>query len=374
MSTESQNVILFGATGPIGINLIRILSQKYPQWTIHAVSRSGSDSKVSELIKSYPNVHLVQGDPLNRDSVLTLSQDKNIIYSTLGFARYERKYWAEHWPIVVDNLLAATLQDENNKKKLVFCDNLYAYGPTTNISPRNTSVVPPSKKSKPAIRSLLRSKLQSHMNDHPGTVTVVGGADFFGAPVMATSFYGDTLTGQIVDAALSGSKKPSALIIGSPNKIHDGCYTEDSANALSIASVNDTAYDKFWICPHTIKNKTFQQVANDIAAIAYQETTKVDGVVPAIDIPAPKVSMTVMTTWMVYLFSPFMSFMGEMIEMLDFFRKDYTVDDSDFCETFNVQPTPYDEVLDSCKYGINQTYGQELGSPNPLQHCTLSAM
>jgi len=50
---------------------------------------------------------------------------------------------------------------------------------------------------------------------------------------------------------------------------------------------------------------------------------------------------------MVYMLSPFMSFMREMVEMLPFWVNDYTVDDSDFCKAFGAKATPMDESLDA---------------------------
>jgi hypothetical protein len=49
----------------------------------------------------------------------------------------------------------------------------------------------------------------------------------------------------------------------------------------------------------------------------------------------------------VRLLSPFVPFMGETIEMLPFWKQDYSVDDTDFCKTFHVSATPYEEALKS---------------------------
>jgi hypothetical protein len=172
--TTAQKVIVFGSTGPIGTHLVGKMSKEQPSWKIYAVTRSsGGDNRFSHL----PNVQVVQGDINVKNEAMTLSADKDIVYSCVGFARYEAKYWAKHWPIVIDNILSASSQTSH--QKLVFCNNLYAYGATQNISPSST-IVPAGKKTKPAVRAMIRKDLQKRMDERPESITVVGGADFFG--------------------------------------------------------------------------------------------------------------------------------------------------------------------------------------------------
>jgi len=230
------------------------------------------------------------------------------------------KYWAKHWPVVVDNLLLASSQKEG--QKLVFCDNLYAYGPTTNISP-SSSIISASDRSKPGIRVHLRNKLQQRMNDKPESIAVVGGADFFGPYVTNASFLGDTITKAIVEG------KPSPICLGSSSVIHDFCYVPDFARALYTVSINDKANGKFWICPHAIHNRTIEQIASDMARMAESKNGTV----------------TVYGGWSVRLLGFFMGFMSAMIEMLPFWTKAYSVDDSDFCKTFGTQATSYEDAL-----------------------------
>ena len=317
MSNNNQKVIIFGSTGAIGRHLIEKLSEQHPAWEITAVSRSTTFSKFSHL----PNVTLVQGDAEDKDTMLSLCRDKVIVYSCIGFPRYERKYWAKHWPVTVDNLLAASSQFPN--QKLVFCDNLYAYGPGEGVSP-SSKIVKASIKSKPGIRAMLRSKFEARINKKPESITIVGGADFFGPLVTDKSFLGDTFTKKIIDG-----EQP--ICIGSKDVIHDFCYAPDFANALYVASISPEAYGKFWICPHAIKNKTMSEIANDIAKINSSKDVSV--------------KVQAYPGWSIKVLSPFMSFMSEMVEMLPFWTKHYTVDDSDFCQTFRMSPTPYDTAL-----------------------------
>lgn len=312
----SKKVVVFGATGAIGTALCQIISEKEQSWEIVAVSRSGP--KEDSPLHRMSNVTTVKGDVEDIESVKELCKDVHIVYCTVGFTQYEAKYWAKHWPVVVNNLLEVT----NESKPLVFCDNIYAYGPATNISP-SSSTVPSSLHSKPEIRSLLRQKFQQRMDTSPKSVVVVGGSDFFGPGVTNMSFLGDTFVGKM----LSGSKP---MAIGTANVIHDFCFTRDFANALYVASIHpDDAYGKFWICPHSIHNKTMRQIADSVNTFL---ETPVEGV-------------QVLPTFMVYILSPFMGFMKELKEMLPFWTNDYSVEDSDFCKTFGIEATPIEQAL-----------------------------
>ena len=114
----TMKVIVYGATGVIGLGLIDLLSTENPDWQIFAVSRSDC----SEKFAKYDNVNVLRGDPKEKEETLSLCADKDLVYSTLGVSKYEAKHWAKEWPLIVDNLLAASSQSPD--QKFVFCDNL----------------------------------------------------------------------------------------------------------------------------------------------------------------------------------------------------------------------------------------------------------
>jgi nucleoside-diphosphate-sugar epimerase len=350
---ERKKVVVFGATGVIGTSLVEVISTEHATWEILAVTRSIKGTSRLASMK-LPNVTMVEGDPFDTENVLKLTADCDIVYSCIGFHRYERNYWAKYWPIVTENLLAAIAQEDSDstddkihKKKLVFCDNIYAYGPGENISP-TTSTVEPSNQSKPAIRATVRQMLAKHMDQYPGTVTAVGGADFFGPHATKTSFLGDTMTKTI-------AKGEGGLAIGSINVLHDFCFAPDFSKSLAVVSENDAKFskaaDKFWICPHSIKNKTLQEIANDIAAkaaaSAVENGTSSIRNKPTARVTTKPVPISVLNKWLLYLLCPFMGFAWEMIEMMPFWTNNYTVDDSDFSSTFGMEATPYDQALQS---------------------------
>lgn len=325
--TAKKTIVIFGATGAVGTSLAQQLSATQPDWQVQAISRQADGSSRLERLE-LANVSVVKGDPFDKENVLALTKEADIIVACIGFHKYQAKYWAKHFPIVMEHLLEATIQG-GRKRRFVFCDNLYAYGAghETPISPQTPTVTPSLRGSKPQVRSQLRQTLVAHMKEYPGTVAVVGGSDFFGPHVTNTSFLGDTFTAKIVRA------DGSPMAVGSATTVHDFCYVPDFARALAVACADDRALDRFWICPHTIHDKTLTQIAGDVAAKAGQTTTT-----------TPRVF--VLGPFLVYLMAPFMEFMWEMIEMLPIWTKDYRVDDSDFIQTFHIQATPYDQALE----------------------------
>jgi len=316
---QNKKVIVFGSTGPIGTQLIEIITKEQPLWKILAVSRSGAQSKSHLSSRGLTNVTIVKGDVENLENVQSLTRDVDLVYCCVGFERYERKFWAEHWPIVVDNLLAVT----SETKPLVFCDNLYAYGPGMGISP-STNIIEASLKSKPAIRAVLRTEFQARMDSQPMALTCVGGADFFG-PYVHHSFLGDTFFGNMVNG-----QKPLAL--ATDKVIHDFCYAKDFANALYVASISEKAYGKFWICPHAIKNMTMRDIASEAQGIISPDSNS-------------PVKMQVISVFLIKVLALGMTFMKEMKEMLPFWTNAYGVNDNDFCREFNVDATPIGDAL-----------------------------
>lgn len=318
-SSLNKKVIVFGSTGPIGTNLIQIIANEQPSWQIVAVSRSGPQSKSVLASLKLDNVEIVKGDVELLEDVQSLTDSVDLVYCCIGFEKYERKYWAKHWPPVIDNLLAVT----SETRPLVVCDNLYAYEAGINMS-TSSKLIEASLKSKPAIRSFVHQKLQLRMDSQPKSVTCVGGADFFG-PHVHNSFLGDTFFGSMV---LKGQKP---LAIATDKAIHDFCYAKDFANALYIASIHDRAYGRFWICPHSIHNMSMHDIATEVSKILSEGTTPT--------------KVQVLPVFLVKMLAVVMPSLSEMKEMLPLWTKDYSVNDSEFCQEFDVEATQMREAL-----------------------------
>eukprot|EP00179_Madagascaria_erythrocladioides_P007169 CAMPEP_0198310378 /NCGR_PEP_ID=MMETSP1450-20131203/2486_1 /TAXON_ID=753684 ORGANISM="Madagascaria erythrocladiodes, Strain CCMP3234" /NCGR_SAMPLE_ID=MMETSP1450 /ASSEMBLY_ACC=CAM_ASM_001115 /LENGTH=334 /DNA_ID=CAMNT_0044013203 /DNA_START=83 /DNA_END=1087 /DNA_ORIENTATION=+ len=315
-----SKIIVFGATGTIGLALVEMLSATHPSTEICAVSRATGPARGRLAAPSLQNVKMVAGEVMNAEEVTGICQGASHVFCTIGFPDYSAKFWSKHWPVAIDNLLQATKQVG---AKFIFADNLYAYGPGTQISP-STKIVPKSNKTKPGVRAIIREKLEAAMAEDPSRVCVVGAADFYGPHATNLSFLGDTGAGR-----LAANLGPMA--IGSADVVHDFCFAPDFARALDVASRNDAAYGKFWICPHAIHGKTIRQILEDLNA----EKAK----------PMERVRVQVLGGVVLRVLGLFSSMLGNLVEMQPWWTQDYTVDDSDFIRAFGVEATEYKASL-----------------------------
>ena len=87
--SKKTKVVVFGSTRAIGKQLITTLSMNHTNWEIVAVvCRRGNNNNNNSLLSLFSttsptnnNIRIVQGDSTNKDDVLSLSQDADIVFS-----------------------------------------------------------------------------------------------------------------------------------------------------------------------------------------------------------------------------------------------------------------------------------------------------
>lgn len=326
----TKKVIVFGATGPVGRQLLETLCQEYPTWRIVAATRDRQRKKKKRNFKQRKlhNVKKVKVDVTKLDSVLKATKSCDIIFSCLGLHKHSRRYWARHWPVILENMLMAT----GSTKRLVFCDDLLAYGADDekDVSPNGSEPLRGSLRNKPEIRALLRSMMKQYMTQYPGTLTVIGASDLFGPYVTDA-----VMMRSIVDPVV----RYEAPLLVRPTVLHDFCYVPDLAFALSVAAVRDRAYDKFWIAPHSIHKKSLQDVCNMVGAARDAESAS-----SALSLSS-SVKVRVHGSFWWHMASWVSRSIAEVVAFWPFWAYNYTVDDADFVQEFGVKATPCDEAL-----------------------------
>src|SRR4051794_5547137 len=112
-----MNIAIIGANGIVGTTLTEELMKRKDVDKLVLAARSFSNSTEKQVMYQ-------QTDALNKEDIQKLLKRIDIAFLTIGLP-YQTSVWEHDWPIIMENVLQAC---ENNKVKLVFFDNVYAYG------------------------------------------------------------------------------------------------------------------------------------------------------------------------------------------------------------------------------------------------------
>ena len=202
--------------------------------------------------------------------------------------------------------------------KLVYADNLYAYGavdrPMTEDLPLNAA----TKKGR--IRAGIAQSLMSAHNAGKVRVAIGRGSDFFGPFATDAAMMGSRVFGR----ALAGK---SAQAIGDPDRLHTYTFIDDFGKALVTLGERDEALGKAWHVPSApaITTRSFVEMVYGALGTRTKLST------------APRFAIA--------LLGRFDENVRELREMLYQFDRDFVMDSSRFESTFGTQPTPLDEAI-----------------------------
>lgn len=230
---------ILGAGGVIAHSLQhQLLSQNIP---VRLVRRQAGPAPAGAESRS--------ADLLNAQAVAEAVAGSEVVYLTPGL-NYNARLWAEQWPVVMQNTIAAC---EKTGAKLVFFDNVYAYGlvdgPMTEATPYN----PCSKKGD------VRAQIARLLHDRMGRsldAMIVRAADFYG-PHNKTSF-----AHIMVFERLTAGKGAQLLV--ADQVPHVFSYTPDAGAATALLGNTPSAYNQVWHLPapeNAITGKELVEIA-----------------------------------------------------------------------------------------------------------------
>lgn len=305
---------ILGSGGIIGIELAKELT-KYTK-SIRLVSRNPQ--------KINPEDELFTADLTKVEEVLKATEGSEIVYLTVGL-KYSIKVWQNTWPVIVKNVIDACVR---HKSKLVFFDNIYMYDKDY-LNPMNeeTPVNPPSKKGK--VRAKIAQMVLNAGKEQGLQVLIARAADFYGPGIK-----GNSVLTEIVFNNLKIGKKANWL--GSIKYKHSFTYTPDAGKAVAMLGNTQDTYGQVWHLPTTSDPFTGKEWIESIA--------KELGVKP---------KYQVASKFMVKLLGLFVPIMGELVEMIYQYDRDYVFDSTKFETKFNFKPTPY---LEGIKTIIKEDY------------------
>ena len=182
-----------------------------------------------------------------------------VVYLVAGL-RYNASVWQDQWPRVMRNVIDACKQ---HGARLVFFDNVYAYGRVDGIMTEDAPFNPISKKGE--VRAKIATMLLDEMHSGNLQAMIVRSADFYG-PNAVQSF----LHAAVFERLKSG-KTPQW--IGNPKTVHSFTFTPDAGRAVAVLGRSSEAYGQTWHLPTTKEPLTgadFVRLACELAGRPYK--------------------------------------------------------------------------------------------------------
>lgn len=279
-------------------------------------------TKKVRLLSRYPKQvtgkeELMTGDLLKRKDVMRAVKGSKIVYLTVGL-KYSTKVWQRDWPIVMRNVIDAC---KTHNAKLVFFDNVYMYGKVSSWMMETSPFDPCSRKGE--VRAKVATMLLDEMNSGNITALIARAPDFYGPAFM------NSILNKLIFERLVKRQKPQVLI--SPNFRHSFIYTPDAAYGAALLGNTPSAYNQTWHLPTSHR----VPYMGEIVEYAKEELMR-------------KVKISVLPLWQIKLAGTFIPEIGESIEMMYQYDRDYLFDSGRFQAEFHYIPITYDYGVKHC--------------------------
>ncbi|MDH4091517.1 MAG: NAD-dependent epimerase/dehydratase family protein [Cyclobacteriaceae bacterium] len=303
---------ILGANGIIGQELSKNLGQYTSQ--IRQVSRNPKRVNATDT--------LLQADLLNYEQTEQAVAGSEIVYLVAGL-KYDISVWRDQWPKVMKNVLDAC---KKHNSKLVFFDNVYAYGKVDGIMTEETPFNPNSRKGE--VRASIATMLLDEIKSNNLQGMIVRAADFYGPGAILS------LTHAAVHERLKQGK--GAQWIGDPKTIHTFTYTPDAGKTVAVLGNTPSAFNQTW---HALTSAE-RMTGEDYVRIACK----------TLNIPFKGIQT--LPKFGVRILGLFMPVLRESVEMIYQFENDYIFDSSKFERAFSLKATTYQEgIKASLSYG-----------------------
>ncbi len=266
--------------------------------------------------KTINGIQSEKADLLNFDEVNNLIEEFSIVYLVAGLT-YSVKVWKEEWPKIMRNVVEAC---SAKNAKLIFFDNVYAYGKVNGTMTEETPVNPSSKKGE--VRAKLLEYLNSEIKNKNITALVARAADFYGPFSEGASI----ISISVIDKLIKGKK---AQWFCNAKVKHSFTYTGDCGKALYLLSKSESNFNQTWHMPTAKPAKTGEEL---IKIAAEKLNVKAD--------------YTVLKKWVFNLIGPFNPLIRELTEMLYQYEDDYIFDSSKFEKKFDYTPASYEQGIE----------------------------
>jgi nucleoside-diphosphate-sugar epimerase len=318
---DSLHVVL--GTGPLGLAVGRHLAKRGDR--VRAVNRRGQ----ADLP---PEVEVVAGNVAEASEVSRVCLGATVVYHCAN-PPYAR------WPQLHPPLMKAVIEGAASAgARLVFGDNLYAYGPADGPLTEDLPYRAPGPNGRTRAR-IAEALMAAHQAGRV-RASIGRGSDFFG-PYAHDSTVGD----RVFARAVAG--KP-AQVLGDPDLPHTVTYIDDFARALVTLGEREEAVGEVWHVPNdeTVTTRGFVE-------IVFQEVGRSPGLRAA-------------PGWGLALAGVFNPTLRAVREQLYQSERPWVVDSSKFEKTFGSSATPLPEAIQATVGWFRQHArgGEEDDSPD----------
>ncbi len=288
---------ILGSTGVIGNELAKALTAYTNK--IRLVSRN--PKKINE------SDEIFTADLSNKEQTLKAVENSYVVYLVVGL-EYDVNVWRRKWPVVMQNVIDAC---KKHNSKLVFFDNVYAYGKVEGWMKEDAPYHPMSEKGK--VRKQISEMILDEIKKGNLEAIIARAADFYGPK--APSFINIT----VLENFKEGKR---AMWLVNDNVKHSFTYTPDAGKATALLGNTEDAYNQIWHLP-TDKNALTGKEIIELAAKEFET--------------APK--YTLLPKWMLKIIGLFNKAIRENNEMIYQYDSDYLFDSSKFEKRFKFKPT-----------------------------------
>ncbi len=216
---------ILGANGAIGCELSRALNACGQR--VRQVSRRPQRVQAGDALHA--------ADLLDASATADAVAGSSVVYLLVGLA-YDTATWQAQWPRVMQNAIDAC---RRHGARLVFFDNVYAYGAVADAMTETTTFNPCSRKGE--VRAKVANTLLGAIASGELQALIARSADFYG-PGASNSLLHATVFGR-----LHAGQTPQW--IGDPTAMHSFTYTPDAARALAVLGQTHHAWGQTWHLP-----------------------------------------------------------------------------------------------------------------------------
>jgi nucleoside-diphosphate-sugar epimerase len=232
---------ILGAGGPIANELAAIL---------------GAENKPFRLVgrnpKAIGDAEVVVADLSDPEQTVAAVAGSDVAILVAGL-KYDIAVWRDLWPRIMANTIEAC---KRAAAKLIFFDNVYAYGRVDGPMVESTPYAPSSKKGE--VRAEIATSLMAHVQAGNLTATIARAADF----------YGPNAPNSVPNALVLGpmaKKAPVSWLINDAVP-HSLTFTPDAARGVAMLAERDSTWNQVWHLPTTSNPPTGKEFIEMAAA------------------------------------------------------------------------------------------------------------